>query len=423
MNPVRTFNLVFDIDNVLADTEVSEVNEIKFYQQKGFVLSAIKTHYIFPGVIELMQLLFRMPDVRVSFFSSGHQSRNELFVEKLLERALGKEHHLKIKDDVQILSGKKDIGNTDLSINTKEESQIQLNKYGLYDGNNKKSLEKVVEHKGNLENCVLIDDDSSWIKCGQEGNYLYVPALYTRDFVKMARESEDEDYMHDEYGQMKIPFNDCTSFRNPEYLKNCIINAEYISLLFENEKCTLGYVDLDQKQCEEIEISQESDEAIFKAVKKYYQKNKSSLEKKNDQTVTMTKEELDLVLYVLIEKKNGKTSSMNLNCNRICYIAGVLFKALESARSGSSLTRFLFPMHFSPKENSANFEPRFESDEAFDKREEYYYYGLEKLKQANPNFSFINPQIYKECCNMKIDNEEADVIHTLHENEEKCCLM
>lgn len=419
MNPIRTFNVVFDIDNVLTDTEVSEVDEIKFYQEKGFVLTAIKTHYIFPGVIEMMQLLFRMPDVKVSFFSSGHQSRNELFVEKLLERSLGKEHYLQIKGDVQILSGKKDEGYTDLVKNTDEESQIQWKKYGLHNGNNKKSLEKIFGKKGDLENHVLIDDDSSWIKCGQESNYLYVPGLNTRDFVEMKRKSKY--YCYDEYGQKKIPFNDCTSFRNIEYLKNCVINAEYISLIFEKEKCTLGYVDLDQKQYEEIEISEESNEDIFKAVKQHYQKSES--EKNTNQTTTITKDKLDLVLYGLIEKKNGKTVSIALDCNRICYVVGLLFKALEFARSGSTLTKFLFPIHFSKKENSDNFEPRFQTDTACHKREEYYYYGLEKLKQANPNFTFINPKIYKECCEMEINNEESSVIQKIHENEEKCILM
>lgn len=153
-------------------------------------------------------------------------------------------------------------------------------------------------------------------------------------------------HFYDEHGQKKIPFKDCNAIPNIQYLKICVINAEYIRLRFEKSKCTLGFVDLGQKQYEEIEISQEPDEDIFKSLQKHYQKNETK--DNNDQTTTTTisKEELDRILYDLIEKKSGKTRSIDLACNRICYVAGVLFKALEFARSGSTLNKFLFPIHF-----------------------------------------------------------------------------
>lgn len=387
MNPIKTFNVVFDIDDVLAVSEIEKSNISKFFEEKGLVLTAIKTYYVFPGVIEMMQLLFSMPDVRVSFFSSAHQNRNELFVEKLLERALGCERYIEIKKKIQILSGTTRERSTDLIKNTSKESEKQLNQYGLRHGNKKKSLEKVVGQGENLDNCVLIDDDSSWVKYGQEGNFLHVPALRIWDLVDMGYKSKD--YVHDE---RKIPFRDCTSIPNLEYLKDCIMNANYIGLIFEEEMCTLCYVSLDQKKYEEIELSEETDGVLFEAVKKYYQQNESFIEGQS-----MTKEALDLALYALIDKNNGKTKAINLACNRICYIAGVLFKALEYARSDSTLTKFLFPLHFSPNGNGT-FEPRFDTEKACDRKEEYYHYGLEKFKQVNPHFTFINPQIYKESC-------------------------
>jgi len=304
-NPIRTFDVVFDIDNVLTDTSVGELDEIKFYQQKGFVLTAMATHYIFPGVIEMMQRLFSMPDVRVSFYSAGSQNRNEAFVERLLERALGKEHYLKIKDGVQILSGIKDDGGTDLIVNTKEKCDIQRQKYDLYIHDQTKSLEKVVGQGKNLENSVLIDDDESRITFGQEANYLFAPCLCTED-LKMKGTS----YISDEQGQ-----------------------------------------------------------------------------------------------------------TINLECNRICYVAGVLFKALEYARAGSPLTNFLFPLHFSPDGDTGNFKPLFCTENPCHDRGEYYYYGFEELKKANPRFTLINPQIYQEYCEMKTSQEEMVALQRLFKNQ------
>lgn len=413
IDPAKTFNVVFDIDQVLSDQKVRELNEIKFYQQRGLVLTAKKTHYIFPGVIEMMQLLFNMPDVRVSFFSSGMQCRNELFVKRLLKQALGKEFYLKIKENIRIFSGKKNDNSTDLVKNTSEQSEVQWKNYGLRRGEHKKSLEKVVGPEEVLDNCVLVDNDPKGVMCDQERNYLYVPPIFTKDYKAM--ESESKFYSYSVHGHKKIPFVGCLSVGNKESLKDGVINAEYIELLIESEKCTLGYADYEQKQYKEIELSQESDGALFAAIKAHYQKDK--------QGETMTKAELDLTLYTLLEEKQGKTTAINLSCNRICYVAGVLFKALEHARTGSTLADFLFPYHFSPKKENGAFEPLFGTKKANYNKEEYYHYGLEKLRQANPRFTFITPQIYNECCALAISAEEEAILKKIHENEEGCSIM
>jgi hypothetical protein len=413
--PSRIFNIAFDIDNVLADFTVLDLNEIKFYQQRGFVLTAIKTHYIFPGVTELMQLLFRMPDVKVSFFSYGHQYRNELFAERLLKHALGEAYYLEIKENIQIFSGIKDNGCTDLIKPTSEEHVAQKDKYCLSFGNQKKSLEKVVGQDENLDDSVLIDDSSSWVKSGQERNYLHVPAIYNDHYEEMERESQY--YSCDENGYWKISFRDCTSIPDKEYVKNLIMSASCIGFFIEKEKCTLGYIDYEQKHYKEIELTQVSDGSLLAAIKAHYQENGSAIEQQAEAGETMTKAELDLALYALLEEKQGKTTAIHLACNRICYVTGVLFKALEHARGGSTLAEFLFPLHFSAREESGTFEPRFQTEKAAHEKEEYYHYGLKKLQQANPHFTFITPQIYSKCCAVTISTEEEIVLQDIHKNE------
>lgn len=417
LNPVTTYNLVFDIDNVLADTTVREAKEIKFFKEKGFVLTAIKTHYIFPGVIEMMQLLFRMPDVRVSFFSSGHQSRNEMFVEKLLEKALGKERYLEVKASVRILSGKKSDGETDLSLNNPEDSKAQWLKYGLHHGNKKKSVEKIAGPGNSLDNCVLIDDELSWIKRGEENNFLYSPASYTRNFFDL--EGSREFHTFDSHGFMRIPFSDYSHSCNHEYMKTCVLQSKHISLIFEENTGRVFYSDLSQTKVEELEISLESTKDLFIALRKYYH----GLISKKDGEPKLSEEEAREILYNLIAQKNGKISKINLECNRICYVAGVLFKGLEQARNGVPLTQYLFPLHFTPKKDSDTFVPRFTSDECYHEREELYLYGLNVLRQANPHFAFITTQIYTEACNKSITPEEELENETLFKNQDGCTIM
>ena len=48
-----TINVVLDIHDVLACTEVRNIEQASFFKNKGAIITAVKTHYVFPGVIEL----------------------------------------------------------------------------------------------------------------------------------------------------------------------------------------------------------------------------------------------------------------------------------------------------------------------------------------------------------------------------------
>jgi len=87
------YEVFCDIDHTAADARFEEKddNVTAFFEKYGCIIEAKKTHYVFPGVIETLQLLFQMKDVRVSFFSAGHVARNRIFVRKLLVRTLGNE--------------------------------------------------------------------------------------------------------------------------------------------------------------------------------------------------------------------------------------------------------------------------------------------------------------------------------------------
>jgi len=422
----RIYTFVFDIDDVLCGTSVDDEKQIKFFLQKGFVLTAIKTHYIFPGVIELIQSLFIQQDVRVCFFSSGAQSRNEIFVRKLLKCALGKEYYLKIKDTVQILSGRKKDGSTDLKKSKNEGSRIQKDVYGLDGSIKKKCLTKFINDQEDLKNWVFIDDDYTYVAPNQESNYLFAPEQHISDYSNMEENSEYCEY--DQDGRMKIPFELWDS--NTEFMKHCVVQGKSIGLILNEEECIVGYSHLQKEKYREWVIPLKSNEAIFAALMKHYGKKKFPQE--DTEEIVVTKKVLKAAIYAHIEAHNGKTTAMELACNRVCYITGVIFKALESARAGGTLTDFLFPHHFYKVENSEDeeeksekFKPLFLADNAWHKKEIYYHYGLEILRKVNPNYEFITVENYKKSCDEELSSQEMEDIKEFHSNEDVggCCMM
>lgn len=179
----RKINIVFDIDGVLAfhSTRLSE-KITAIFEKYGLVVSAAEhTHYVSPGAVELMKLLFSLPYVRVSFFSSGAKVRNDEFVEKLLSHALGVDAYREMKDDVTVLSKE------DMTYYGNNEDSRQLGKLcnRLY-GNYKKDISKVLRPGDSLHEAILIDDDWSYIALGQHKNLLVCPESSDHYYYNLA---------------------------------------------------------------------------------------------------------------------------------------------------------------------------------------------------------------------------------------------
>ncbi|HEV8052792.1 MAG TPA: hypothetical protein VGP47_09870, partial [Parachlamydiaceae bacterium] len=194
--PTRFFNVVLDINDVLATLtacphwsfmKTSYAQTVAFYMRKGRILSANNiTHYVFPGVVELIKLLSQIEDVKVSFFNADHKSRNEPFVASLLKLSLGDEKYNKIRDNVLIFSEN-------------------------HCCSRKKKLSSVL--KDPIEDALLIDKDPSNRAEKEESNFLYAPPTNTGSFSKL--EFKQEKY--DSKGKTKIK-----CFINPSIIKKHI---------------------------------------------------------------------------------------------------------------------------------------------------------------------------------------------------------
>ncbi len=179
-------HIVLDIDQVLANpfpklnlqTVLEENPYLKDFADKNLLINAIFPHMIHPGVIEFIQWIFKIPNVKVSFFSAHMEARNTELVKQLLILALGKDYDI-IKDNVGVFS-KKDI------VICKEGSK----QFNLDYGELKKDLRKVL-NTDNLDNVILIDDDPSYIFSGQERNVMVVPAVYDSPFYDFNRDAKE----------------------------------------------------------------------------------------------------------------------------------------------------------------------------------------------------------------------------------------
>lgn len=183
-------NLVFDIDGVLAfhSAQLSDTSLAVIEKYGHIIVAAGLAHYVSPGAVELMKLLFSMPYVRVSFFSSGAKSRNVEFVEKLLTLSLGFVRYHAVKNDVIVLS-KEDM----VYYGNSEQSENITKLCGSLHGNYKKDLSSVLalHPEDSMNDAILIDDDPSYVCLGQHKNILVCHEVQDHHYYSLSNGSCD----------------------------------------------------------------------------------------------------------------------------------------------------------------------------------------------------------------------------------------
>lgn len=108
MNVISNYPIFLDIDWILCCTKAKRPENTLFFKREGKIFfvplakADFSTHYIFPGVIELLTLLHQQEDVQLSLFSAGLKIRNKPFVKQLLTEAFGPEEYEKIEDKVSL---------------------------------------------------------------------------------------------------------------------------------------------------------------------------------------------------------------------------------------------------------------------------------------------------------------------------------
>lgn len=189
---MKRVTVVFDIDNILATYDKCSLETILFFLRKGAIITVCGiSHYIPPGVLELMRALFSNSLVKVVFFSSGKSERNEPFVKELLIKALGEKWYSEIASEIRILS------RHHLRTISAYESENQQKKYGLPIDNRKKDIAYAIALEDSLEHAIFIDNAPEFVCCEQEEHYLHSETVQSGDFELLAKTETTSDSPED----------------------------------------------------------------------------------------------------------------------------------------------------------------------------------------------------------------------------------
>ena len=197
MSGMKKINVVLDIDDTIAtgfdrsDMESYQLENpwLSLFQKENLYVEAFRPHIIHPGVVEFIQILDKMPHVKIHFFSAGISERNTILVEKLLIRSLGEQRYTEIKDTVTICSREHLESSNKEWINEKLDSQRKV--FGINFGSFKKNLLNVLAPEDDIQWAVLIEDDHTYSMPGQEKNLLTLIRATDYDFSGFYRKRLD----------------------------------------------------------------------------------------------------------------------------------------------------------------------------------------------------------------------------------------
>lgn len=200
---IRQIHIILDIDETLANGFDEDIYSFlnKFPHLNKFIandllINAIVPHFLHPGAIEFIQWLSEIPGVKISFFSSGDENRNTIFVQELLIRAFGNKAN-SIKNKIAIYSRKHLVE----SIEADTKNQYRL--FKIYHGTKKKDLSRILS-TNDLKDVILIDDNATYIAPGQERNVLLIRGTDQFPFYEFHKNYKD---YPDEMGKYLLLMN------------------------------------------------------------------------------------------------------------------------------------------------------------------------------------------------------------------------
>ncbi|MCP5506859.1 MAG: hypothetical protein H7A37_00940 [Chlamydiales bacterium] len=384
---MTTINVCLDIDGVLCCSDAKTVENASFYHQKGAIIDAVHTYYVFPGVMEFIRLLYRQKNITVSFYSNANAFRNYYFVRHLLKRSLGEEEYRKVKNNVVVLSKQ------DRAKISNETAKKQFEQYGITSNQRftKKDLTKIDSTP--LNNMVLIDDKDSNVFPGQEANFLKAPSSCTKDYLDCI-----DGEQHTKIPCLLLVLGKHES--EPEDSeKQEVIAGNQILVIKNGSNYELGFLELSDDRYEQLPIPAEGNKELIEQLDTICHQGNGG----EYGAIDLKDSRVNEVIYQLVRSNAGETKAIYTEINRICYVAGMLFKAIELAEKNSvTLSEQLFKRQFL-KLSENRFKPCFDRTAT---QKKVYLYGLQKLKEVNSSYSLITPVIFRKCINLPLTRSQ-----------------
>ncbi len=356
MSVSPVYRAVLDIDDVLAFTEYATTKVAAYVERKGSVVSAIVPHYVPPGVREFIQLLYRMEDVQVWFFSSGDKSRNHPFVRELL----GEDTYEELKGRI--------LSRDDL---WEEKDSWNAIRY-------KKNLRTVTQDVDALANTILIDDNVNNSAAGQGKNFLRAGCMDGRSFT--LPDIKRELYGSDGMRFIRIRFDKRSwpsGWRSSVKEGNCIC-VMMAGVWDGHHQFRIGFVDQITHEYREVSVEDPELRNLFYQYYHYnYEEYPSCV--------------LDKIRSI-VENHGGRTRKIWRRPNRIFCVAGLFFTALKNAkRENISLSESLNRFYLREAGDGGSYN---DAMRRMLRHDELYWRGLKLLQTINPVLQFTSPQNY-----------------------------
>ena len=401
-------NVALDIDHLLTCLFTTTDQEAAFFLREGAILTAIKTHYIGPGIIEFIKFLFSQENILVSFFSNGREKRNVSFVRELISRALGTERCAEIIDKIKILSREQlvygDIGR----------KRRHAKKYGLIYQDRSKDITKCLDPGEDPKHAVLLEDNEGNFFPGQEGNILLCSSTFTKSYSEYPR------YARFTEGGKRVL--NCVFVAQEKLeddsLKKEIIDHQKIAIFQRGSSFSVGYINRRTEEYVERTLSEEENGELLSAL--------ASLAENVDLRLSRFKNiekgsDLEALIYETVEQHEGKTTCLYHQANQVYYFTGLLFKIMELAEENrSSISEELFKLQF-----ISNQDGTFRRNRGLLYDERIYELGLSNLQRFNQNLRFHSPLSFYQVVTTPVNQEESELIRSYrdNENEEECTIM
>ncbi|MBS0635076.1 MAG: hypothetical protein JSR37_06405 [Verrucomicrobia bacterium] len=361
----RSTTICFAVQHVLAARYDHEIFELARHSNAS-VLTANKIHhYLFPGAIELLQLLFEVPNVQVAFFDDEDKEKVEEFVQMLLSYALGPNKYEEVKKSIAIWS-RKDLAADDFEAYRQQKRYFEFTQNVL-----KLDMRRLLNVSSD---CMLVDSKPAYLPAGKEATFLASPQASTGDYMDCS----------DDIGPQPIDFH-FARFRSfneyKDHHKN-VATGNYILLVHLLEKDTY-YACFTQDNCLDVAFCPftEYEAELFKAIQ---------LEERTYQREELNSLAHHLVAMILtrITTHHARIERISRKANHIYFLAGAIFEALERSRKEQrSATGIYFSMQFQKK--NGKFQP---SVDTFHAQDRLYYRGLELLRTKNPTLRFLGKE-------------------------------
>jgi hypothetical protein len=230
-----------------------------------------------------------------------------------------------------------------------------------------------------------------------------MPLVENVDYDALISKREFYDESGERHLKCMLNFN-----KNTDIEQNLVEDGRRIIIYKTNDSFEVKFVDL-ENACHIKNVVKDTD--LFNKLNSYYEEYLAD----GDFLIDIEDQETVKAICDFVAGFDGRSKKVCRRANRICYVTGLLFEAISHAKElGISLSESLFQIQFSKIEGEKTYRSNYEK---LVKKDHFYWLGLEKLKEVNPDFTFVTPHSYYRDMGLPISDDLQEFLKYAKDNE------